>query len=154
MLPSPLVMRLALQRVASRHMPGVDAYDILLPKGVTDEVASDIARKLGENVYVTRTLKQDAPVLVVRRVFVLGDTATVDVERPVDAADARQILTVRLRSDIRGWRVIGVRSWPVGLRFTPQTADPFILEDAQPAGDDAPELEMDTHPIEGEDDAG
>ena len=140
-LPSPLVMRLALQRVADRHLTSsgigqAGAYDILLPEDVSDRVASDIARQLGDEVYVTNTLHQDVPVLAIRRVIVLGDTATVDVERPVPAAGARQLITVRLRSSIRGWRVEGLRSWPVGLEIAP----------VRPT-DDAPTLEMDTEPV-------
>ncbi len=163
MLPSPLVMRLALHRVATRHMSGVTAYDIMLPAEVNDETATDIAVALGEDVYVTRQLKSDRPVLRIARVWILGDTATVEVERPVPAAGARQLLTVRLRSDIRGWRVEGVRSWPVGFRFEPQTADPMIIEESRPGesmppvedmGDDpAPELEMDTAPVDDSNDS-
>ena len=162
-LPSPIVMRLALQRVADRHLRTADgAYDILLPVGVNDSVASDIARELGDEVYVTSTLDQEVPVLAIRRVIVLGDTATVDVERPVPNVDARQLITVRLRSSIRGWRVEGLRSWPVGLEVAPVEQPPMTAPEPQGSGtenqpaemsdpdlsDDVPELQMDTEPLE------
>lgn len=156
MLPSPLVMRLALERVAARHLGGVRDYDIMLPRGVEEDTSTAIAVKLGENVMVTHRVNGPQPVLRVARVWVLGDTALVDIERPVNLPEssARQLLTVRLRSDIRGWRIEGVRSWPVGLKLPPQAAEIETwpegdsVEPAQPSDDgEVPELEMETAPI-------
>lgn len=129
-LPSPIVMRLALQRVASRHLQGARPYAIDVPDLVSDDTVADMLGNMPEDVQVAWEADASVPVIAVTRVWVLGDTAVVDVTRPVPAAGARQTLTVRLRSDIRGWRVVGVRSWPVGLDFTEPSASDLEYEDA------------------------
>ena len=144
LLPSPIVMRLALARVASRHLDGARPYAIALPDAATDETTRRIADELGPDALVATDAPAGVPVIRVTRVWLLGDRALVDVERPV--ADARQALTVRLRSSIEGWRVTGVRSWPVGLALTPGDIDDTPPTDAPPADMPPTEFEFDNVP--------
>jgi hypothetical protein len=115
-MPSPVVMRLALQRVGGRHLSGVRPYAVDFPPVVDEDVARAIADKMGDHVSVAWDAPQGAPVIEISRVWILGDQAQVDVRRPVEGL-GHQLLTVRLRADIRGWRVDGVRSWPVGFEL-------------------------------------
>lgn len=150
-LPSPIVMRLALKRVGERHLDGARPYAIDFPPNVDEELARDIAAKMGEHVSVAWDAPAGAPVIKVVRVWVLGDQAQVDVQRPV-ADLGTQLLTVRLRSDIRGWRIDGLRSWPVGLRpedIPPlQRPNPDANPDPDPDADADPELEYEQVPAE------
>ncbi len=133
--PTPLVMTVALRRVAARHL-GADSYAIELPYAVDEDRIRRIASELGPGVYVDWEAPEGTPVLAVRSVLVLGDSATVDIERPVGGGVETQFLSVRLRSDVLGWRVIGVRSWPVGLDIT-QTIPPFAGEGADASEPDS-----------------
>ncbi len=124
--PSMTVQRLAVGRVLAMDlgsgvlpMRGVasqaEGLWVLNPAGGTTLVRAQRMRRsidvAGRGLLVGEPGSESAPVYSVTRVWVRGDSARVDVVRPVED-DRFERVTVRLRAGSRPWRVESVYEWP------------------------------------------
>lgn len=133
-------MRFTLDRYPARG-----EFAINLPAGMGEARAKNILTRINDPRAHMMTREAAAlPIYHISRVWVRGDEAEVDVQRPIaslrgpDAGPVHQTITLRLRGGLRPWRVQSSRAWTVGAAKTPRFH--FINEPF----DDAPAFE-DTH---------
>ncbi len=92
---------------------------VSLPRGMTKAAHDDIVAALGENVSPIVDGNEGLPIYRVGEFRIRGNSATVDIHRPLDETENRfhapyQCVTLTLRSDLEGWRVEDYEAWLPG----------------------------------------
>lgn len=148
-LPTPVrLMSLAVRYVAARYdpatktmmddpagpLPSEVAFPMAIgcPDGMTADKYQRVAREVGPNCVPLSAKVRDEgvlPVWSVERVWVRGNTATVDVYRPMrelppgpDGKPVYQMITVRLEGYYNAWRAVHARTWGAGDFPSPSPA--------------------------------
>ncbi len=121
--PMAEVVALAVRRVVSRH-PMEGEYVVNLPEGTNRRVAEWVVAEIGEGARIVTPGSEGLRVVHVKRVWVRGHRAVVEVARPVvgiGEEESHQTVTVRLAKPVFGvWEVVFVRGWAVGAAETPE----------------------------------
>jgi hypothetical protein len=141
-IPIPVLMRVALTRTLQNdsqtgELP--ERWVLNLPRGTTLERARSVLDNTMRDAGVSGGMLvgdagyQGLPAYSITRVWLRGDSATVDVIRPVTLdgmppteADTGgvgytyQKVTHRLKGGFRPWRVETSRAWPIGLEDQPE----------------------------------
>ncbi len=115
-------MRFTLDRYPARG-----EFAINLPARTGEDRAQSILARIKDpRAHMMTREVVDLPTYHVSRVWVRGDEAEVDIQRPVaslrgpDAGPVHQTITLRLRGGLRPWRVESSRAWTVGAAQTPR----------------------------------
>lgn len=92
---------------------------VSLPRGLTKAAHDQILASLGDAVSPIVDGNEGLPIYRVGELRIRGNSATVDVHRPLDETNNRfqtpyQCITLSLRSDLEGWRVEGYEAWMPG----------------------------------------
>ena len=141
-IPIPVLMRVAITRTLQNdsqtgELP--DRWVLNLPRGTTLERGRSLLDNSMSDAGVTGGMLvgdpgyQGLPVYSITRVWLRGDSGTVDVIRPVTldgmepteadtdgVAYTYQKVTHRLKGGFRPWRVETSRAWPIGLEDQPE----------------------------------
>jgi len=141
-VPIPVLMRVAITRTLQTdsqtgELP--ERWVLNLPRGTTLERARSLLTNSMRDAGVSGGMLvgddgyQGLPVYSVTRVWLRGDSGTVDVIRPVNldgmqpteadtdgVAYTYQKVTHRLKGGFRPWRVETSRAWPIGLEAQPE----------------------------------
>jgi hypothetical protein len=119
--PMPEVIERALGRVLSDDPPA-SPYVVNFPKGMRRGNAVEILESIGDPRAELAALRVSGlPVYHIKRVWIRGSSARVEIMRPTPGeADAYVLSVVRLESRIGGnWRVTESRAWPVEASEAP-----------------------------------
>lgn len=130
-LPFPAVAENAVAAIrhVTRRYPIEGQYAVNLPMSLTQEECWEVIRRLGdENARNLTEETKSLPILHVESVRIIGDMATVQVQRPLvpgggptpgGEGAVTQALEVQLRGGVQAWRVTAVRPWMLGAQRPP-----------------------------------